>query len=43
MDSVRGRPSITMEVQRLESKVISLLIEKVQQQLVHALVKDWYL
>ena len=43
MGSVRGRPSITTEVKRLESKVIGLLIEKIQRQLAHALVKDWYL
>ena len=43
MDSFRGRPSITTEEKRLESKMISLLIEKFQRQLAHALVKDWYL
>ena len=43
MDSFRGQPSITTKEKRLESEVISLHIEKVQQQLMHALVKDWYL
>ena len=47
MDSVQGRPSITTKMKRLESKVISLFIEKVwRQQLAgrapEAFLATWY-